>query len=262
MSNVRPVPAAAARRQRSPRVTLSEEDGVRYLHFGTEWVQGAMRIARPWQLELRYQQQMMAALLFLPAPAQVLQLGLGAGALAKFCWRQLPQAEVTVVEISNEVVAAAQRWFALPPEDARLTLLLDDARNVVSHPRLRRRFDWLQVDLYDRAARGPVLDDEPFYAACRDVLRAPGVAVFNLFGRGFEASLARIAAAFEGRTCVLPEADPGNRIVLAFNGPPLHVTWEALYARAGEIERAHRLAARKWVSGLRQGSPASGHLKI
>jgi len=40
-------------------VTLSEEDGVRYLHFGTEWIQGGMRIARPWQLELEYQRQML-----------------------------------------------------------------------------------------------------------------------------------------------------------------------------------------------------------
>ncbi|MEP7062594.1 MAG: spermidine synthase, partial [Betaproteobacteria bacterium] len=28
-------------------IEVSEEDGVRYLHFGTHWIQGAMRIARP-----------------------------------------------------------------------------------------------------------------------------------------------------------------------------------------------------------------------
>jgi spermidine synthase len=63
---------------------LSEEDGVRYLHFGTEWIQGGMRIARPWQLELEYQKQMMALALFLPEPQRILQLGLGAAALTKF----------------------------------------------------------------------------------------------------------------------------------------------------------------------------------
>jgi spermidine synthase len=247
----------SATRRQAPQVTLSEEEGVRYLHFGTEWVQGAMRIGRPWKIELEYQQQMMAPLLFLPAPARVLQLGLGAAALARFCWRHLPQAEIVVVEISEEVVAAARRWFALPPDDARLSLLIDDARNVVSHPRLRRSFDWLQVDLYDRLARGPVLDDAPFYAACRGLLRAPGVAAFNLFGRGFEPSFARIAAAFDDRTLVLPEADAGNRIVLAFNGPPLAAPWPALYEHAREIERLYGLPARKWVSGLR-GAYADG----
>lgn len=249
-------------RRLSPQVTLSEEDGVRYLHFGTVWVQGAMRIGRPWKIELDYQRQMMAPLLFLPEPARVLQLGLGAAALARFCWKHLPRSEITVVEVSEEVLATARRWFALPEDDRRLAVLVDDARNVVAQPRLRRSFDWLQVDLYDRAARGPVLDDEPFYAACRRLLRAPGIAVFNLFGRAFEPSFARIAAAFDDRALVLPEADAGNRIVLAFNGPPLEIPWPVLYARASEVERQFGLPARKWVSGLRGQAAGAAALAV
>ena len=125
-----------------------------------------------------------------------------------------------------------------------------------------RGIDLLQVDLYDRAARGPVLDDEPFYAACRGLLRGPGVAAFNLFGRGFEPSFARIAAAFDDRALVLPEADAGNRIVLAFNGPPLEVAWPALYARAREVERQFGLPARKWVSGLRGQAAGAAALAV
>ncbi len=253
----------AVRRPRrlSPQITLSEEDGVRYLHFGTEWVQGAMRVRRPWSIVLEYQQQMMAPLLFLPAPARVLQLGLGAAALTRFCYRHL-EAEICVVEVSDEVLATARRWFALPDDDERLHVIVDDARNVVAHPRLRASVDWLQVDLYDRAARGPVLDDPAFYLACRRALRDPGVAVFNLFGRGFEASFARIAAAFGGRALVLPEADAGNRVVLAFSGPPLSVGWPDLYARARETELRVGLPARKWVSGLRSQSGTDRRLEV
>jgi hypothetical protein len=53
--------AAAAKTPRKPKfapVTLSEQDGVRFLHFGTEWVQGAMRIRKPDWIELEYAQQM------------------------------------------------------------------------------------------------------------------------------------------------------------------------------------------------------------
>ena len=32
-------------------IVISEERGVRYLHFGSPWVQGAMRIARHLALE-------------------------------------------------------------------------------------------------------------------------------------------------------------------------------------------------------------------
>ena len=80
--------------------------------------------------------------------------------------------------------------------------------------------DWLQVDLYDAAARGPVYDDTAFYRACRKALRAPGVASFNLFGAKFEPSFAAIASAFDDRVLVLPEVDAGNRVVLAVIGPP------------------------------------------
>ena len=41
-------------------IDISEADGVRYLHFGSEWVQGAMRVARPWSLELAYTRDLYA----------------------------------------------------------------------------------------------------------------------------------------------------------------------------------------------------------
>ncbi len=49
-----------------------------------------MRVARPFALELEYQRQMMAVGLFLPEPRRIVQLGLGAAALTKFCWREVP----------------------------------------------------------------------------------------------------------------------------------------------------------------------------
>ncbi|MBL8502505.1 MAG: spermidine synthase, partial [Rhodocyclaceae bacterium] len=49
-------------------IDISEEAGVRYLHFGSDWIQGAIRIARPRALELDKTREMMAALLLRPAP--------------------------------------------------------------------------------------------------------------------------------------------------------------------------------------------------
>ena len=239
-----------SRRAPNSAITLSETDGVRYLHFGTEWVQGGMRIARPWAIELEYQRQMMAPALLLPEPRNVLQLGLGAAALTKFCWRHLPESEITVVEISPEVVAAARQWFKLPLDDERLSVVLGDARDALD-TRRPVGADWLQVDLYDAAARGPVYDDEAFYRLCRRALARPGVASFNLFGRSFDASFAAIAAAFDSRVLALPEVAEGNRIVLALTGPKLRVDFAAWYERAGELDTRWRLPARRWLAGLR-----------
>ncbi len=224
---------------------------MRYLHFGTEWVQGGMRISQPFALELEYQRQMMAVGLLLPEPRMVVQLGLGAGALTKFCLRRVPSATVVAVELSTDVIDAARAWFCLPDDD-RLTVVHADARAFISHPSQRASADWLQVDLYDARARGPVYDDVAFYRACARALRAPGVASFNLFGSRFDPSFAAIATAFDDRVLVLPEADAGNRVVLALVGPALDVPFSALERRARELERRWKLRARRWIAGLRR----------
>lgn len=235
---------------------------MRYLHFGTEWIQGGMRIARPFALELAYQQEMMAAGLFLPEPRRIVQLGLGAAALTKFCHRHVPSAEVVVVELSEAVIDAARGWFLLPDDDPRLTVVHDDARDFIAHPKQRGRADWLQVDLYDAHARGPVYDDVEFYGICRTALNRPGVACFNLFGRRFEPSFERICTAFDDRALALPEVDEGNRIVLAFVGPPLVVSLAALLERASELEARWQLPARRWVSGLRTANGLVDRLAV
>ena len=238
-----------SRRPRT-RVTLSEEDGVRYLHFGTEWIQGGMRIARPWQLELEYQRQMMSVALFLPEPDHILQLGLGAAALTKFCYRNLPAAEVTAVELSAEVIDAARQWFGLPEDDARLDVVQEEAREYLGNLRAAGRADWLQVDLYDSAARGPVHDDVDFYRLCRRALRLPGIASFNLFGGRFEPSFRAICSAFDDRVLAGPEVDEGNRIVLAFTGPRIDAPLAVLNERAASLESAWRLPFRGWLAQI------------
>ncbi|MCC6878882.1 MAG: spermidine synthase, partial [Rhodocyclaceae bacterium] len=100
-------------------IDISEEGGVRYLHFDSDWIQGAMRIARPWALELDYTREMMAALLLRPEPdwpRKALLIGLGAASLTKFLYRHRPRAKLTVVEIEPAVVAAAHRFFKLPDD--------------------------------------------------------------------------------------------------------------------------------------------------
>jgi spermidine synthase len=237
-----------------PPIELSEQDGVRYLHFGSRWIQGAMRIRRPFDLELDYVRHMMAWLLFMEPPARVLQLGLGAAALTKWTWRHLPDTETVAVEASASVVAACRRWFALPDDDARLDVVVADAGEYVASPRVRGRFGVVQVDLYDRDARGPVLESPEFYRAVRRAIAEPGMAVVNLFGSdhaSFERNRRRIAAAFDDRVLVLPPVEAGNLVALAFAGPPLAVDAAMLFERAAEVERRWRLPARGWAKALR-----------
>ena len=237
-------------------VTFSEEDGVRYLHFGTEWIQGAMRLKKPEAIELEYAQQMMIWTLFIESPRAIAQLGLGAAALTKFCHRHWPDADVTAVELNPAVVVAARSMFGLPDDDARLSVVVEDAETWVDDARNHRTLDVLQVDLYDARAEGPVLESGEFYAACRACLRSPGVLTVNLFGAhaSFGRNMRALKEAFDGRVVALPEVHEGNRVAVAFNGPPLGVRWTSVRERADSIARSLKLPASTWVDALRESS--------
>ncbi len=232
-------------------ISFSELDGVRYLHFGSRWVQGAMRIAKPDRLELAYVRDMMAWLLFLDPPARILQLGLGAAALTRFCHRTMRSTDIDVVEIDPQVARVARQWFGMPAPDDRLKLHFGDAGRFVSRPRARGRYGVVQVDLYDQDAAGPVIDSEAFYRDCHAALAEPGIMAVNLFGRhaSFERSASRIRAAF-GQTATLVPRQEGNLVVLAFKGPPIRVSRAQLLLRAAHLRARYGLPAGGWARTL------------
>jgi spermidine synthase len=202
-------------------IEISEERGVRVLHFGSPWIQGAMRISRPWSLELEYTRDLMAPLLLRGAaewPARVLQVGLGAASITRFLHRHRPAAKVTVVEIDPEVIAAARHHFRLPEENPQLRIVVGDGHEFVATK--DRKYDLIVVDGYDSKGRAGMLDSEPFYLNCRRRLARDGMISVNLLTRtrGVGASVDRMRHAFEDRVLVLPPSEAGNTVVLAAVG--------------------------------------------
>jgi spermidine synthase len=242
--------------------TISEFDGVRYLHLGTDWVQGAMRVRAPRKLELEYVQRMMAWLLWWPSETlgqgHAVQLGLGAAAITRFS-HQVLRWRTTAVEINPSVVTACRLWFQLPADDERLQVITADAgRWVAQAP--PQSVDALCVDLYDHDAAAPVLDDEDFYCACRQTLAPGGLMTVNLFGRdaSFERSAARVAAAFGAdQLWQLSPTVEGNTVLVA--GHEVVVPdRETMTARAEIIESRFGLKARKWLRMVRPYAPPAG----
>jgi len=212
-------------------IDISEEAGVRYLHFGSEWIQGAMRIARPWNLELEYTREMMASLLLREGarwPRKVLLIGLGAASLTKFLYRNRPLAHLTVVEIEPDVIAAARQFFKLPEDPKRVNIVIGDGMEYMLNS--DKKFDLILVDGFDENARSGALDTVPFYQACRTHLSDDGIMAVNLLGRshGFEASTKRIMAAFTDRALVFPSCESGNAIAFAAAGNPVDISFDDL----------------------------------
>jgi len=247
--------------------TVSEADGVRYLHLGTPWVQGAMRLRKPAAIELEYVQRMMAWMLLRPfeslADGHAVQLGLGAGSITRFTHGVLKM-KTTAVEINASVIAACRAWFRLPDDGPRLQVVEADAQCWLDAHAEPASTAVLCVDLYDHEAAGPVLDGAGFYAACARTLADDGVFAVNLFGRhaSFERSAARIADAFAGgATISLRPTREGNTVVLATKRAGLPGS-DTLVTRAQQIETRYGLPARKWLRMLRalpgpQGEPTS-----
>ena len=236
--------------------TMSEADGVRYLHLGTPWVQGAMRVRKQQALELEYIQRMMAWMLLRPAPqlmrGHAVQLGLGAASITRYCHGVLKM-RTTAVELNPTVIAACRMWFRLPVDGARLAVLQADAADYVAAPEHAGSAEVLCVDLYDHDAASPVLDSAAFYRDCHRLLSDGGVMSVNLFGRdaSFERSAARIARAFGAEQVrSLRPTREGNTVVIACKGQPLPARDE-LAARAENIETRLDLPARKWLRMLR-----------
>jgi spermidine synthase len=235
-----------------PEVNFSDWGDVRYLHLGTEWVQGSMKLDAPFEIELEYVQRMMAWLLFVDAASvpkrHAMQLGLGAASLTKFCRKTL-RMRTTAIELNPQVVAACRGWFKLPSDDTKLQVVVADAAVEIRKPQWAGTVDALQVDLYDQEAAAPVLDSEDFYADCRALLTDDGSMTVNLFGRSssYERSLEKISAAF-GKEAVwaFKPTREGNTVVVAQRNAS-RPKRPALADRAQTIQTRWGLPAPKWL---------------
>jgi spermidine synthase len=238
-------------------VEVSEARGVRTLHLGGEAIQSAIRIAKPGELELAYTRAMMAFMLFQPAPRELLMVGLGGGSIARFVHERLPDARMTVVELSAQVVAAARAFFGLPPDDARLEVVVaDGARHV---PGVCAGCDVLLLDAFEDGRAVKPLATQAFYDACCFALRPGGVLVVNFIADEprFGTYLARIERAFAGRVLCMPAEDRVNMIVFGLKRPGARVAIEPLKRLARALKARTGLPFDRFLHDLVAHNPGS-----
>jgi spermidine synthase len=197
------------------RPYIVEEQGERRLHFTQASVQSVMSLQDPDALIAPYTQQMMAFLLFNPAPAEILMIGLGGGSLVKFCYRHLPNARITVVEISQDVIALRDE-FCIPPDDARLRIVHSDGTRYLR--RLRRPVDVILVDAFDDDGIAPSLSRSNFCTQAAARLSDEGMLVMNLTGHdndSYADNIRAVLLAFTGRIILVPVQGDDNLVLFA-----------------------------------------------
>jgi len=193
---------------------LFELGDLRALLFTPSMTQSAMRISDPSELLLDYTRAMMEFLLLHPAPRRIEMIGLGGGSLAKYCYRHLPDADITVVEIDPRVIALRDR-FEIPRDGARFRVVHADGADFVRDDRSQP--DIILVDGFSRHGQARRLDESEFYRNCRDRLGDEGVLVVNLCSNVFARRIAktRLRHTFGNKIAVVPIEGEQNRIVFA-----------------------------------------------
>lgn len=199
-------------RSAPPRLHVNSQ--TRSLSFDTDLVQSSMRLDAPDDLLLEYTRAMMGFLLFEPAPASILMVGLGGGSLPKYCHRHLPGTHVTVVEIEQDVIDLRDE-FGIPRDDDRLRVTHADGARWVGQA--ETRYDVILVDGFHQHGQPPELCTPAFYRHCARALTDQGTLVINMHSQqpALATMLQRVRKVFAGSMLSIPVDDGQNEVVFA-----------------------------------------------
>ena len=185
------------------------------LQFRIGEVQSEMSVSDPDFLVLSYTRTMTAFMLFNSEPKRIAVIGLGGGSMPKWCYRQLPTTDITVIEISPMVIALREQFY-IPADDTRFRVLCGDGADYVATT--EDAPEVLIVDGFDLLGQPPQLCSQTFYEDCYRALAPDAMLVVNLCGPNVQQYIDRIRRTFDDRVHLLVPEDGENKILFAVKG--------------------------------------------
>jgi spermidine synthase len=233
------------RRRLSEVEPIVYQDGDRLtLQFQIGEIQSEMLAGNPNFLVLSYTRTMMAFVLFHREPRRIAMIGLGGGSMPKWCYRQLPFADITVIEINPKVIALRDE-FHIPRDDDRFRVICEDGADYVA--RASEPTEVLLVDGFDIYGQPPQLCSQEFYDDCHRALAPDGLLVVNLCGLENGRSIERVQRSFDDRLLVAMPEDGENKVVFAIKGERF---WMKRDEPSGELVKRLRLHLRRAPNGF------------
>jgi spermidine synthase len=217
-------------------VIVVEEDGLRYLRFGSveSADQSGIDPREPDRVLFEY---IRIAALALDrhdepkSPRRALVLGLGGGAFARLLLQRADAVVVDAVEVDPVVVDVARSHFQLPTTP-RLQLHIADAAAFVQTA--TPGYDIVLVDGFSGELIPDALSTLAFFAHLRALLVDDGVVVMNVALVDKAATkhiIDRFASEF-GRTVVMTARTEENRVIFGGRQPMALHTWQSAAARS------------------------------
>lgn len=175
---------------------------------GWRFYQSQANLADGSDLPMPYSRTMSVAAIFPPDIRRVLVLGLGAGSIAVYLHRFVPDAAIDAVELDPGVIEVAKKYFGLR-ETGNFRLIPGDARMFLN--RHAEPYDIIIVDAFTGSYIPFHLMTKEFYQLVRSRLSPHGVAAFNFLPAKdvFESNVRTVSLAFDN-TIDLFRSDEGN----------------------------------------------------
>jgi len=157
------------------RIEIRECDNLRWMHFGGDAIQSVMDINQPSEPQQAYSIAMLATMLFLEQPKNVLIMGLGCGTFERLFMACMPELVITSIESNPAVIRLAKRFFMIPEE---YPVINATAEHFIATN--RPVYNMVYCDIFNRQHHPVCLFDDEFYRNIFQRLSTNGVLVVNL----------------------------------------------------------------------------------
>ena len=242
-------------------VDVSELDGVRSMHIGSDTIQSSMSIQDPFFLELDYTKVMSLCFAFNTNPKEILVVGLGGGSMPKFFYRHAKQSNINVLELNAQVIQVVRCFFNIP-ESKRFNIIEGDG--IAFMEKDEKQYDILLSDAFDDISLPEVFCTMEYFSLCKSRLSPQGIFIINLWGSDPKTMLFidRIKLVFEGRVLFSAAGNPGNIIIFAFNSEPLELRVAPLKLRIKELEKRFGFNLMVYFNRLTESNSATNARRI
>lgn len=213
---------------------VKECGDLRWLLFKNGSVKTVMSVSEPYRPVLDYIRALTGFLLFNPKPEHLLILGLGGGAIPRFCKHYLPHTQIVSIEHNPYLIKLCEDYFFLNTSENKIAI--DDAENYIN--KNSDQFDVILVDLFSNNGISPSLFHPAFYDSLKRRLTKNGVVMFNLIISDeirLKSVINSIWTQFSYHAFCFNLEECDNIFVMAFNGEVDSTHLSTLYSRAASL---------------------------
>ncbi|MBC8211719.1 MAG: fused MFS/spermidine synthase [Gammaproteobacteria bacterium] len=219
-------------------------------------IQSAINLKQPHRLVMENLQYLMGILLFMPAPQNILLLGVGGGSLIQFFRHYLPQSHITAVDYDQGLLDLAHQQMLLPQASEHLSYAVLDARQFIIDA--TRQYDLIVVDIFDGSQSPRWLLTDDFTRQLQGRLSKQGALAYNLLihsETAFSTFYKRLRQLFKSQTLCLEVEEYENILLYALNFRAQKRSMMQNIEQAALTENQYQLPFRQMLSVIYNINP-------